>query len=215
MQDSEKRHVYGYTKRTGAPQSVPYADTVGDDDLMNDEDDIYAERVALPPHKTSLALLIGLIGGVINALIPLAITLANAGVYQQGVREGNNMSLAVASTITALFCLNSLIAMVICGLTGFVVGKIAVRRMLAFYAGAITGALYFILPTLLQYIPGFPGHVTGTAKLSLAANGILTDLVLLLGSAGIAALLALLGGYIATSRHPYYHANYARHDQDK
>jgi hypothetical protein len=215
MQDSEKRHVYGYIKRTDAPQAVPYADTTGDDVPMNDEDDIYAERVALPQHKTTPVLLIGLVGGVISALIPLAITLANAGVYQQGVREGNNMSLAVASTITTLSCLDSLIAMVICGLTGFVVGKIAVRRMLAFYAGAITGALYFIIPTLLQYIPGFPGHITGTVKLSLTVNGILIDLVLLLGSAVLGALLALLGGYIATSKHPYYHASYARRDQDE
>ena len=210
MQDPEKQHMHEYARGGEASLSTHGKEDDPSFTPYDDQDD----APALPRHKTGPAILTGVIGGVVSALFPLAITLANAGLYQEAVREGNNMTVAVASTITGLSCLNSFVAMIIAGLVGFIAGKIAVRRMLAFYAGAIVGALYFILPTFLQYIPGVPGHVMDSTGTSFTIAGIGLDLVVLVIFALLGALLALLGGYVATSKHPYYLAR-ARRTEDE
>ncbi|BCL81614.1 hypothetical protein ccbrp13_40790 [Ktedonobacteria bacterium brp13] len=205
MQDSEKHNSYDRSK-PGAADRLQLPST-NDDDALHTIDAAYADDMltnARPHNKTPFALLLGLAGGVVSALIPLVVTLANSGVYQAGAREGNNMSSNLAWTITGLFCLNSLIAMVIFTLTGYLVGRLVVSRLLAFCAGAIAGAIYFILPTLLQYIPGFPGRVTSATTMSTASSGLVADVIITIAIALLGALLALLGGYIATNKHPYY-----------
>lgn len=76
MQDSEKHNSYDRSE-PGAADRLQLPSTNDDDALAAYADDMLTD--ARPHNKTPLALLLGLAGGIVSALIPLVVTLANWG----------------------------------------------------------------------------------------------------------------------------------------
>ena len=97
--------------------------------------------------------------------------------------------------------------MLICVIAGFVTGKLSVLRRMGFFTGFIAGAIIYTLSFLLNYIPGYPTHLTSSGVRGLAGvgSGILVSLIFLLVWGVIGGLASLAGAWLATRRHPYYY----------
>jgi hypothetical protein len=193
MQDSEKQ----YPDRR--------SDFIDDDDLYVDDFD--TEIPSLPRNGLSIALVIGALGGLLNIAISVATTLGNLSAYHDAVRLGNNMSMATAQLLVGLSCFNYTIELIVSFLVGFIVGKTAVSRRFGFYAGALMGAFTYIGGALLQYIPGYPGHINDASAAQFSSiQGALFALLLVIIWALVGALISLWGTYVASKKHPYYQA---------
>ncbi|GAC1511692.1 MAG: hypothetical protein NVS2B12_28550 [Ktedonobacteraceae bacterium] len=168
----------------------------------------------LPHNGLLYALGIGIAGGLLTAIIGVIITLSNAATFQEAARLQDRMSLAIANTITGLNCLSYFLALLICFATGYVVGRVAVRRMFGFYAGALTGAVTYLGGIMTQYIPNYPGHIASTGSAWPVVGGSLFLLIVLLFYAAIGGLMGLWGTSTATRKHPYYLAKRAREAEE-
>ena len=158
----------------------------------------------LPQRGLSYALIAGVIAGILDALLNIAITLSNSATYQQVVREGKNITLNTATTVFGLLCLSLLLNIIIFAVTGYIVGKISVRRRLGFLAGMLIGAISYLVSFLVRYIPNYPGNTATSSATNVATLG--TALLFLLISALIGGLISLFGTWLATRKHPYYTA---------
>lgn len=196
MQDSEKHH----------PRHR--RELIADDGQAIDAYDAYEEQSlndTLPRNGFMLALITGIVGALVSAGLPLIITLANTPSYREVARLKDHTPLSLAWTVAGLGCLNLFIPIVVCILAGVLLGKLVVRRKLAMYAGGIIGAATFLIPTILNYIPGFPTQVvSGTPTATATAMGIILLVVLTIVYGLVGALLALLGSRPVTKNHPYY-----------
>ena len=190
-------------------------------DLINDDDtftpDVDTDFPSLPRNGFPIALLAGVIGGLLNIAISVATTLGNVSAYRDAVRLGDNMSMATAQLLVGLSCLNYTIELVVSFLVGFIVGKTVVSRRLGFYAGAILGAVTYVGGALLQYIPGYPGHISSSSSVQFSSiQGILFTLLLIIIWALVGALISLWGTYLASKKHPYYQAKLqAKYQQEE
>ncbi len=158
----------------------------------------------LPQRGLSYALIAGILAGVLDVLLNIAITLSNSAIYQQQIREGKNITLNTATTIFGLLCLSLLLNIIIFAVTGYIVGKIAVRRRLGFLAGMLVGAISYLISFLTRYIPNYPGNTVTSGATNIATLAI--ALLFLLISALIGGLISLFGTWLATRKHPYYTA---------
>lgn len=158
----------------------------------------------LPERGLWYAIIAGVIAGILDVLINIAITLSNSATYQQLIREGKNITLSTATTVFGLLCLSLFIDVIIFAVTGYIVGKISVRRRLGFLAGLLIGAIVYLISFLVRYIPNYPGNTATSGATNAATLG--TALLFLLISALIGGLVSLLGTWLATRRHPYYTA---------
>ncbi|GAC1389854.1 MAG: hypothetical protein NVS4B11_22070 [Ktedonobacteraceae bacterium] len=159
-------------------------------------------RSLLPERGLWYALIAGGIAGILDVLINVAITISNAATYQRVVSEGKNITLTTASSAFGLLLLSLFIDLLIFGITGYIVGRIAVRRRLGFLAGAMIGAIAYLISFLVRYIPNYPGNTATSGATNAATIG--TALLFLLISAIISGLISLFGTWLATRKHPYY-----------
>ena len=163
----------------------------------------------LPRNRMKNATLAGLIAGILCSIESIIIALINTGNYQQASKfSSNNYPVTLAFTLVGVACLTFFLAMLICFVTGFIVGRVAVQRRYGFLAGFIAGIVTYGISFLLNYIPGYPGHLPGstTSNAGLILGGIGVILILFLIWGTIAGLLSLFGAWFATRRHPYYAA---------
>ena len=140
----------------------------------------------LPERGLQYTLIAGVIGGILDVLVNIAITIPSTARNQ------------TASTIFGLLCLNLFITVLIFGVTGYIVGKFAVQRRLGFLAGAIIGAIAYFVSFLVRYIPSYPGNTVISGATNAATIGI--ALLLLLLSALLGGLISLFGAWLATRR---------------
>ncbi|GCE26981.1 hypothetical protein KDA_24650 [Dictyobacter alpinus] len=178
------------------PESGQYAD-----------DREFFESLTLPPHGLALALGIGCLGGILAAVLSIAIRFANSSVFQEVARQGDKISYNTALYITGLGCLSYIIGLVLSFVAGFLVGKRAVRRLYGFYAGALAGGISYLVPALISMLPGFANGMSSTAPTT--SNFILGIVIWTLIWALSGALLGLWGTFTATKKHPYYLAKKA------
>lgn len=195
MQDSERRR----------PRRRRPHDDEDERELLSEDEGYYDDGVTPPPGGTTYAIVAGLIGGVLGAVLSIAITYLNSPLYQQAAREsrtGTASSLDYA--LTGLFCLTILFNLLICFLVGYFTGKRAVRRMRGFFAGAIAGVIMVLGGFITNLIPGYPGTLTPQTNLASFSLGVLASFVLLIIAFFIDGLLGLWGASRATRNHPYY-----------
>ncbi len=194
MQNSEKR-----SRRQQAIRNAHYDEQAARDD--------YQEGSELPAGGSGQALLIGLIAGIVGALISIIITFLGSPLYQEAAREANN---AAATTIdvavSGLTCLGFFISLLVCFIAGSLVAKRAVLRKFGFFAGALAGAVMFLCSFLTRYIPNYPGNLSAqsTANVATVSRGLVASLVFLLIWFFIGGLIGLWGAASATRKHPYY-----------
>jgi len=159
-------------------------------------------RSLLPERGLWYAVIAGVLAGILDVCINIAITLLNTGTYQRIASEGNTVTLGTASLATSLLCLNLFIELLIFGFTGYIIGRIVVQRSLGFIAGAVIGAIAYLASFLVRYIPNYPGNTVTSSATNAATLGI--AVLFLLISAIIGGLVSLFGTWLATRRHPYY-----------
>ncbi len=171
------------------------------------EDDFLEARLegcVLPRNAPLYVILGGIAGGVLAVLVPVAIALLNAPLFQQGARLGEHMSYGTALAITEWGCVGDFINLVIAFFTGFLVGRYVVLRRLGFYTGALAGGIAVLGGMVANYIPGYPGHISSSG--GSIAQGIFGLLIILLLWIIIGGLMSLWGAWFVTRRHPYYEA---------
>lgn len=162
-----------------------------------------------PAHGLRNAIIIGIIAGLFCIAQSIAITFANASTYQAfDTAKQPAVKNALSFTIFGYASLTFFINLVILLVAGFIAGKIVVRRRLTFLAGFITGLLVYALGFLTAYIPNYPGvqHTASStvSNTATSATGLIVILVFLLVWGVIGGLVSLLGGWLATRKHPYY-----------
>lgn len=165
----------------------------------------------LPHDRLKNALLIGVIAGILSALISIGITLANSSLYHTAsATPAGKLTENIALALVGLQCLSFFVSLLISLAAGFIVGKIGVERRLGFLAGFLAGVLYYAIAVfLIRYIPAYPGNSAVSASptnggAGEVAGGIFVTLIFLFVVGIIGGLVSLLGAWIATRRHPYY-----------
>ena len=160
----------------------------------------------LPPQRLKNTLIAGAIAGVLCMLLSIIITLANASTYHAyDVAKDPAVKSALGFTIFGYNFLLFLISMLICLVTGFIVGKMAIERRLAFLAGFVAGFVVYIVNFMINFIPNYPGsNASGGGGAGAVTGGIILVIVFLLLWGIVGGLASLLGGWFATRRHPYY-----------
>ncbi|HEY4035446.1 MAG TPA: hypothetical protein VGL94_15930 [Ktedonobacteraceae bacterium] len=200
MQDSEKDYPEQPIRFRRAQRSTD------DGSLAADGSEYTPEEIQLPSHGLLYALSAGVLGGLLAALIPIAITFMNASLYYEASRQADKMSYNLALTLTGLACLSSFIDLVLSFVVGYIVGRIAVLRKLGLLAGALVGAITYLGNSIPLYLPNYPGKIVSTTPPS-SGNifaGILTIIFILLIYSAVGALMALWGTWTVTRKHPYY-----------
>jgi hypothetical protein len=164
-----------------------------------------AMSFSLPERGLSYALIAGAIAGVLSALLTILIILINTGTFHAASLQiaVDRLTVKTALALAALELFTFVLGLLISFATGFVTGRIAVRRRLGFLAGMCAGAMYSLITFLVSLLPGYPGNLTTNGAPMTTTHLVISFLLLCLWSIG-GGLVSLFGTWIATVRHPYY-----------
>src|SRR5205085_7945586 len=131
--------------------------------------------------RLQYALNTGGIAGILTTLLHIVIVLSNASTFREASKEmaGNRLTVNTAFAVAGVQSLNFFVSLLIFFIAGFVVGKIAARRSLGFFAGALAGATLYIATFLVSFIPIYPGNTTleGIGGAGIVGSGIVISLV--------------------------------------
>jgi hypothetical protein len=157
----------------------------------------------LPRNGLTRAILIGFVGGVVALAVSIGIVVFHASLFNEGARLGDNMPLEVASAISSWSLVGVAVDIIVAFVVGLFVGRVAVKRSRGFWAGAIVGFVIQFGIFVAQYIPGYPGVISGNGMTSLIQRvlGFVTSIFFY---ALFGGLLGWLGTRIVTRKHPYY-----------
>lgn len=190
MQEPERTHL------TDEESEQPFDDIPGEEDA------------GVPPRGLLYALVAGVAAAVLSILLNIVITFLNAPLLQQAAKVGSAISYTLALTVVGVQCLNFFFSLLICFLAGYFVGKMAVRRRLGFYSGALAGAIIYLVSLFVRYIPNYPGNAA--AATSPGAGGVVAGLVTVVAFlvvwSLVGGLISLWGAWVATRKHPFYSA---------
>ncbi|MEO8970926.1 MAG: hypothetical protein ABI406_04905 [Ktedonobacteraceae bacterium] len=226
MQDSESNYPLHQPRKNGhrRPPDDDFSpgQNSGTDDQFEDEEEPaprprrsrrgvvhQREQIStptLPPGRLKNSLLAGVIAGVLCIGQSIIITLANASTYRAyEAAKDTTVKSSLALTIFGIGILTFFISMLICLVTGFIVGRMAVERRLAFLAGFVAGVIVYAISFFINFIPNYPGSNTGSGGgAGAATGGIFLAIVFVILWGVIGGLVSLLGGWLATRRHSYY-----------
>lgn len=160
---------------------------------------------SLPRRGISSALIAGAIAGVLFALLTILIILINTGTFHAASLQIalDRLTVKTALVLAALELLTFVLGLLIVFATGFVMGRIAVRRRLGFLAGICAGAIYYLITFLVSLLPSYPGNLTANEAPMTMTHLVISFLLLCLWCIG-GGLVGLFGTWITTVRHPYY-----------
>jgi hypothetical protein len=160
---------------------------------------------SLPRRGISSALIAGAIAGVLSALLTVLIILINTGTFHAASLQIalDRLTVKTALALAVLELLTFVLGLLIGFATGFVMGRIAVRRRLGFLAGMCAGATYSLITFLVSLLPGYPGNLTANQAPMTTTHLVISFLLLCLWCIG-GGLVSLFGTWITTVRHPYY-----------
>jgi hypothetical protein len=160
---------------------------------------------SLPGRGLSSALIAGVIAGVLAALLTILLILINTGTFRAASLQiaMDRLTVKTALVLASLELLMFILSLLISFVTGFVMGKIAVRRRLGFLAGTYAGAIYYLITFLVSLLPGYPGNLIVNRAAIMTTPFVISFLLLCLWSMG-GGLVSLFGTWVATVRHPYY-----------
>jgi len=164
---------------------------------------------SLPGRGPSTALIAGAIAGVFSALLTILIILISTGTFHDPSLQiaVDRLTVKTALALAALELLTFVLGLIISIITGFVMGKVAVRRWLGFLAGTYAGAIYYLITFLVGLLHGYPGNLIANKAPMTTIPLVISFLLLCLWSMS-GGLVSLFGAWIATVRHPYYLMQY-------
>ncbi len=177
-----------------------------DASLEGEEAEYEPAEIRLPSRGLLYTLIVGVLGGLIAASIPVVITLMNASLYQETSHLAlmtNKLSPGQMNTVwttVELGCLGTFIDLLLSFVVGYIVGRIGVLRRRGFLAGALVGAITYLGNAIVLYLPNYPNRIAPTKPPSSGAIfiGILTTIVIFLIYSAIGGLIALWGAWTAT-----------------
>jgi len=188
-------------------KTVPIAQSLEEFPLsrLHTPDTISREKVVapsvLPRQGLRSSLIAGIIAGFLSAVVNIILVLSTAGTFHDARLQivADRLTVKVALVLAGIGSLTILILVVIGFFTGFVVGKIAVRRAFGFLAGAVAGVIFSLVTLLVSFIPNYPGNLFASAN-----SGVLLPILFLClwGIGG--GLVSLFGTWTSTQRHPHY-----------
>ena len=160
---------------------------------------------SLPRRGLSFALIAGAIAGVLFALLTILIILINAGTFHATSLQiaVDRLTVKTALALALLELLTFVLGLLIAFATGFVMGRIAVRRRLGFLAGIYAGATYYLITFLVSLIPGYPGNLIANGAPMTTIPLVISFLLLCLWCIA-GGLVSLFGTWVTTVTHPYY-----------
>ena len=223
MRDSEQEYPPHQPPRSSQPGGSRHRRPPDDYDYEDDLDDQTApakrgsarsrasapSTSRLPHNRRRDTLIIGLIAGFLCIAQSIIITLVNAPTYHAyDIAKNQTLRVSLSLSISLLALVTFVISVLICLIAGFIAGKVVVQRRLAFFSGFIAGLLIYGISFLTRSIPGYPGNQQAGATSTVSTGSLLGSvafvLILFLVWGVIAGLFSLLGGWLATRRHPYY-----------
>ena len=226
MQDPESDYPLHQPRRNGHRRPgdddvAPRRQQAADDQFEEEEEPVARPRPTqrgvihqreqisspiLPPHRLKNSLIAGAIAGVLCIGQSIIITLANAPTYHAyDTAKDATVKSALAFTIFGYGILTFVISMLICLVAGFIVGRIAVERRMAFLAGFVAGVLVYVVSFIINFIPNYPGSNTSSGgSAGAATGGIILTIIFIVVWGVVGGLVSLLGGWLATRRHQYY-----------
>ena len=208
MRDADQQYPHQQLGGNGSRQQF---DDETEVELHDTDEPQGSVNPQLPQYSFTKAVIIGIAAGLICAIQSVVITLVNSSTYQTYVTSGTQQTVqnAVALTLFGLACLTFGISMLVCFIAGFVTGKVAVLRRMGFLTGFVAGVIIYTLSFLINYIPGYPTHLASSGDRGIVGvgSGILVSLIFLLLWGLIGGLASLAGAWLATRKHPYYHAS--------
>ena len=208
MRDADQQYPHQQLEGNGSRQQF---DDETEVELHDTDEPQGSVNPQLPQYRFTKAVIIGIAAGLICAIQSVVITLVNSSTYQTYVTSGTQQTVqnAVALTLFGLACLTFGISMLVCFIAGFVTGKVAVLRRMGFLTGFVAGVIIYTLSFLINYIPGYPTHLASSGDRGIVGvgSGILVSLIFLLLWGLIGGLASLAGAWLATRKHPYYHAS--------
>jgi hypothetical protein len=140
------------------------------------------------------ALLVGVLAGVVSAVINIIITFASAPISAAVAREAASTVTSNTLIAAGLGVLEFLLPLLACYLAGSIVGRTVLQRQAGFYAGAITGLVFYASSFFVRYIPNYPGTLTSTHVTSgQVTGGIIISIVFLFIWGFMGGLLGLWG----------------------
>jgi len=162
-------------------------------------------HAVLPQRGLSYALIAGSIAGVVTALLTIVVTLINAGTFHAASLQiaVDRLTVKTALALAAWELLNFTLSLLIGFCVGLIVGRIAVCRRLGFLAGALAGAVFYLMTFLVSLISSYPGNLVVNSTTLTTGSLVISFLLLCLWSIG-GGLVSLFGTWIATVRHPHY-----------
>ncbi len=197
MRNSEKQRPYN-----NVHQHHP------DEELVAEELPQRERRSALALSRDDLRSVFsaGAVGGLLAVCIPVALTFLYAETYQEATRLGDKMPYGIAVTIFWLWVSSYIIEFLISFAAGYVVGRIAIRRVLGLYTGLLISAISYVGGKLVPYIPHYPEPLSGSGFTSTSGllHGILLLILLFVIRALLDGLLGLWGTSTASRKDPYY-----------
>jgi putative membrane protein (TIGR04086 family) len=142
---------------------------------------------------------------VLSALLTVLIILINTGTFHAASLQiaVDKLTVKTALALAVLELLTFVLCLLISFTTGFVMGRIAVRRRLGFLAGVCAGATYYLITFLVSLLPDYPGNLTANEDPMTTTHLVIAFLLLCLWGAG-GGLVSLFGTWVTTVRHPYY-----------
>ena len=160
---------------------------------------------SLPGRGLSSALIAGAIAGVLSALLTILIILINTGTFHAASLQiaVDRLTVKTALALAALELLTCVLGLFISFVTGFVMGRIAVRRRFGFLAGMCAGATSYLITSLVSLLSGYPGNLIANKAPMATTSLVISFLLLCLWSMG-EGLVSLFGTWVATVKHPYY-----------
>ncbi|GCE45883.1 hypothetical protein EI42_02695 [Thermosporothrix hazakensis] len=149
--------------------------------------------------KVRIALISGLIAGILNALVTLLITLTNASTFLIARQQiaADRLTVKIALALVG-WQAGILLASLLLGLaTGWITGKITRLRWLGFLGGALAGAIYSLAIFLASSFPSYPGNLSVVSEPFSIARLLISALLLGLWALG-GGLVGLFGAWVAT-----------------
>lgn len=178
-------------------RAQPLEDDLYDDEEIEQEEDVLLTTAR--PGSSLQAFMIGISSGLIYALLTIAITLLNANAFNSSVQNTNDKPVTADGVLFGLGCLNLIMFVLICIISGYLFSSLTRQRRLSFLTGAITAGTIYIANIVTTYIPSYPNNLptqpaTNTGNFML---GILTSGGFLLAAMLIGGLLGIWGSLLA------------------
>src|SRR5260221_4930414 len=113
-------------------------------------------RTFLPQRGLYYAAIAGVIAGVVTALLTMVVILVFAGTFHAASQQiaVDRLTVKTALALAGLVLRYVTLSLLVGFFVGYIVGRIAVHRRLGFLAGALAGAVFYLITGSVSFAKG-------------------------------------------------------------